>query len=161
MKKILILAIVCVALIYFGWKLTDRGLSSPSDSTIAQSENLCKHGVKTVGVVDDSYTESTIKVIKGSSGMKMNKFTFTYAANGTLHHSTFTTNVVAKESEIDVWYDPNNPDNYVRYEPCAQLEAYKAKKHSVWNAIAGVPMLLIGLGLITTVLKSFIKQLTK
>jgi hypothetical protein len=157
MKRIIFSLIAAVVFTYFGWQLTDKGLSSPSDESLKEYEQLCKRSVKTIGFLDSAYTETTIKIIKGSSGTKMNKFTFTFMVDGETHTGSYTTSGMPKKPIVDVWYDPSNPSSYITNDPCAQYEYSKGKKHPRWYAILGVPMLLLGAGSLYSMLKRGLK----
>jgi len=159
MKRIIFSLIAAAVFTYFGWQLTDKGLSSPSDESLAKYEQLCKSSVKTIGFLDSTYTETTIKVIKGSSGTKMNKFTFTFMADGETQTGSYTTSGMPKNPTVDVWYDPAHPDSYMTNDPCKQFEYSKGKKHPGWYAFVGVPMLLLGAGSLYGMLKRGLKEL--
>jgi hypothetical protein len=157
MKAIIIKVATGLVLTYFGWQLTDKGLSSPSDETLQGYEKLCKNSVKTEGILDSTYTETTFKILKGST--TLNNFTYTYKVNDQTYNGSYSIKGVPQKLTVDVWYDPASPGSHLKGDPCKQFEFSKARKYPGWYAFIGVPMLLIGAGLLYGLFKSGIRSL--
>lgn len=157
MKAIIIKVVIGLVFTYFGWQLTDKGLSSPSDETLQGYEKLCNNSVKTVGILDSTYTETTIKILKGST--TYNNFTFTYKVDDQTYNGSYSIKGVPEKLSVDVWYDPGNPGTHLKGDPCKQFEFSRARQYPGWYPIIGVPMLLIGAGLLYALFKSGIRSL--
>jgi hypothetical protein len=66
LRSIAIKLLIGLALLYFGWKLADKGMSSPPAESLAEYQALCNNSVQTTGSLDSTYAQSTLKVVKGS-----------------------------------------------------------------------------------------------
>ena len=159
MKSTIIKLVIGVVFTYFGWHLFDKGSSSPSDKSLKEYERLCSNSAKTTGVFDTSYTQMTIKIVKGSSGTTLNSFKYSFVVNGKTYNGGFSMKGVPKKSYVDVWYDPSNPDSHLTGDPCKQYEESKSKKYPGWYTYLGIPMLLIGVGLLYGLIKNGFRSL--
>jgi hypothetical protein len=159
MKSILIRAAIGILFTYFGFQLADKGLSSPSDATVKKYEQLCKHSIKTSGLFDSTYSETTIKVLKGSSGTKFNNFTYTYFADNQVHNGNLSMTSMPSRATVDIWYDPANPNYHVTADPCKQYDYAKSKQYPALYWYIGIPMLLVGISMLYALMKSGIKAI--
>jgi len=158
-KGTIIKLAICLVLVWAGWQLTDKGLSSVSKEEMANYEQLCKGSVKTVGKLKETFEKTTIKIVKGFKGSDIYTFNYVYIAGGALYEGHYTTNNMATKEEVNVWYDPQHPEVHSHDEPCKQLEWYKKRDHPRWWAWVGIPMLLIGGGTLYASFKSFVRSL--
>jgi hypothetical protein len=159
MKSTVIKLVIAILLAYFGWQLFDKGAGSPSDKTFQEYEKLCKTSVKTTGVLDTTYTETNIKILRGSSGTKLNTFNYKYKAHDQVYNGSFSMKGVPAKPTVDVWYDPSNASSHLTADPCKQYEFSKSKKYPGWYTYLGIPMLLIGIGLLYGLVKNGTKTL--
>ncbi|ACU59968.1 hypothetical protein [Chitinophaga pinensis] len=158
LKAIIIKVAIGLALTLAGWQLTDKGLSYPSEKDAAMYAQLCKNSVKTKGRISEDYTTTKI-ALKGTNGTNMNTFKYVYTVNGQDYNGQFTVNIVPSYKELDVWYDPNDPTVHFHRDPCKQVDYYKDKKYPRWFAFLGIPMLLIGAGMLYSMFKNGMRSL--
>lgn len=159
MKSILIRAATAILFTYSGCQLTDKGLSSPSDETVKKYDQLCKHSIKTSGLLDSTYSETTIKLLRGSGGTKLNNFSYTYFADNQPHNGKMSMTSMPSQATLDIWYDPANPDSHVTADPCTQYEIAKAKQYPAWYWYIGLPMFLFGISLLFSLMKTGIRAM--
>lgn len=159
MKGTIIKVLIGIALTWAGWQLSDMGLSHPSEKDKAMYEQLCKNSVKTKGQIAEDFEQTTLK-LRGAS-TNMNTYKYVYTVNGRNFNGQFTINTLSKAHQIDVWYDPNDPAVHYHRDPCAQLDYYKDKNYPRWLAFIGVPMLLIGAGMLYSMFKNGLRSLFK
>lgn len=157
--NLIIKVVIGIALTCAGWKLSDMGLSHPSEKDKAMYEQLCKSSMKTKGLIADDYEQTNLKLVRGTKGTDMNTFKYVYTVNGRDYHGQFTVNIVPKAKQLDVWYDPNDPVVHYHRDPCAQLAYYKDKNYPRWLAFIGVPMLLVGVGMLYGMFKKGLRSL--
>jgi len=158
-KGTVIKAAIYLVLAWAGWQLTDKGLSSASKEDMAMYEQLCKSHVKTVGLVEEKFEQTNIKVVKGSKGTDIYTFNYIYLVAGAQYTGHYTTNNMPVKWEVNVWYDPQHPEVHSDTEPCERLAWYKKRDYPRWWAWIGIPMLLIGGGSLYALFKSFLRSL--
>ena len=105
------------------------------------------------------YSETTIKVLKGSSGTKYNNFSYTYLVDNRVHIGKISMTAMPSRPTVDVWYDPANPNSHVTADPCRHYEISKAKQYPAWYWYVGLPMLLVGVSLLYGLLKTGIRTI--
>ncbi|HVD98059.1 MAG TPA: hypothetical protein VNB90_07620 [Cytophagaceae bacterium] len=166
-KKIIIKAVIGIVSILAGYYLTDKGMTSPSESTLAEYSKLCKQSVKTTGFIDSSYTKMSVGVIKGAPKKDFNVYNYTYKVNGQEYSGSYTNlqNSLPDSLTLAIWYDPANPSSHVSTDPCKQYEFSKARQYPSWFSYIGLPMLIVGVvllyGIFTQLIRSMFKSAIK
>lgn len=160
MKKILINIGVSLLLIFFGWKIADKGDKIISKEDLRELQNLCENADVTTGKLKGSYKEIDVSIGKLKS--KLYEFTYNYTVNGNTYTASYTTNTKIAKDSVNIWYHKSNPGENSTTNPCDDLVRAKKEKKSGNNSyyyIGGILMILFGSALAWNSIKQIIRTI--
>jgi hypothetical protein len=102
MKSILIKLFIGAALVWSGDKLMVKERQFTTAEEVKKYEELCNALTPTTAILDDSYTQTTMKVMKVP--VKMYNYTYTYKVNEQEYKGSYTVNTELNSQILMIWY---------------------------------------------------------
>jgi hypothetical protein len=142
--KTIISFLLPIALLVIGVQFTRDYFGDTSKERKTKLEELISGGTETDGVLQNEYTEKTIKIAK--IPVKTYEVTYSFKVNETEYTGTKTLKSPPTESAIKITYLPTNPAINAS-NPQEELALLNNYENDSTTLIIGLVLMLAGLGL--------------
>ena len=160
MKTNIITVIVGIVIVVIGYMLLEKSGRTVTKEKYELAENLCLSSDKTIGFIEEEYTELVIK------GISMFTYTYKYTVSGSDYYAETMVSTEAEDIETvaEIWYNKNVPSIFILEDPCEKKLDYDNnmtignERMYFWSGL-----LIAGFGLLFTLgaVVNFFKSLFK